>query len=113
MRFARLVSAAALAVALAGGAVYAQPWWWGGDDNRPMHGWGFGMGPGMMGPGMMGPGMMPMMFVMMDADGDGAVSFEEMQAVHKRMFDFVDQNKDGKVSVDEMHALWGVREDKE
>jgi Ca2+-binding EF-hand superfamily protein len=67
----------------------------------------------MSGPGLMGPGMMPMMFVMMDTDGDGAISFEEMQAVHKRMFDLVDEDKDGKVTIDEMHAFWGVRRDRE
>jgi Ca2+-binding EF-hand superfamily protein len=67
------------------------------------------MGPGMM--GMMGPGMMPMMFVMMDTDGDGAVSFEEMQAVHKRMFDLVDGDKDGKVTAEEMRSFMRGSED--
>jgi len=63
------------------------------------------MGPGMMGPdmmGMMSRGMMPMIFVLMDTDGDRALSLEEMQAVHKRMFDLVDKDKDGKITVKEM-----------
>jgi Ca2+-binding EF-hand superfamily protein len=68
-------------------------------------------GPGMM--GLIGPGMMPMMFVMMDANGDGAVSFEEMEAVHKRMFDLVDKNKDGKVTLDEMRDMMGGPPEKE
>src|SRR3546814_15535934 len=56
--------------------------------------------PGMMGrgdgPGMMcrmmgrsdGPGMMRMMFIMMDANGDGTLSQEEFQAVHNRIFNY-------------------------
>ena len=73
-----------------------------GDDDLGMRG-------GMM--GMMGRGMMPMMLVMMDTDGDGAVSFEEMQAVHKRMFDLVDDDKDGKITVEEMQEFMGGRRD--
>ena len=45
------------------------------------------MGPGMMGRvGMMGPGsmgrgmMMRMLFAMMDSDGDGTISLQELQA---------------------------------
>ena len=60
---------------------------------------------------MMGRGMMPMMLVRMDTDGDGAVSFEEMQAVHKRMFDLVDDDKDGKITVEEMQEFMGGRRD--
>jgi hypothetical protein len=93
----------------ASGAALAQP----GEDNGwwrgPWHMWGDRWD--MMGPGMMGPGMMPMMFVMMDTDGDGAVSFEEMQAVHKRMFDLVDEDKDGKMTIDEMRKFMGTWRD--
>jgi hypothetical protein len=81
--------------------------------------------PGMMGQGMMGgmmqPGMMggmPMMgmhghsmrimFAIADADGDGALSFEEVTAIHKRIFDAVDADKDGKVTPEEVQAF--VRE---
>ncbi|MCA1404354.1 EF-hand domain-containing protein [Ensifer sp. IC3342] len=74
------------------------------------------MGPGMMGQGMMGQNMMgrmPMMrghmmkimFAIADADGDGSLSFEEVTAIHKRIFDTVDANKDGKVSTEEIQAF--------
>jgi hypothetical protein len=76
-----------------------------------------GMGqPGMMGmshPGMMGMGgghfrmMLPMMMAMMDANNDGALSLEEVQAVHSRMFTYIDTNKDGKVTPDEVQAAFG------
>jgi hypothetical protein len=129
MRYRALVSAASLAIAIvaAGGAAVAQdtedsdrrgwrgPWHMWDDDwrGRGMMGRGM-MGPGMigmMGPGMMG--MMPMMFVMMDTDGDGAVSFEEMQAVHKRMFDLVDGDKNGKMTVEEMRGFMRDSEEEE
>jgi Ca2+-binding EF-hand superfamily protein len=78
---------------------------------------GMGMGqPGMMGMdhmGMMGMGgggrfrmMMPMMMAMMDTNNDGALSLEEVQAVHARMFTFIDKNKDGKVTPDEVQAAF-------
>ena len=59
------------------------------------------MGQGMMGPGMMRPGMMRMMLVMMDTDGDGAVSLAEYQAAHERMFKAMDADKDGKLTIQE------------
>jgi hypothetical protein len=50
---------------------------------------------GMMG-GMMGPPIMfRMMFALMDADGDGAISLQEFQAAHERLFNAMDSNKDG------------------
>jgi hypothetical protein len=65
--------------------------------------------PGMMQPGMMGQDMMrvrghmmKIMFAIADTDGDGALSFEEITAIHKRIFDKVDANKDGKVTSDEV-----------
>jgi hypothetical protein len=80
------------------------------------------MAPGMMGQGMMGgmmqPGMMggmPMMgmhghsmkimFAIADTDGDGALSFEEVTTIHKRIFDAVDADKDGKVTPAEVRAF--------
>ncbi|PSH63005.1 hypothetical protein CU102_24390 [Phyllobacterium brassicacearum] len=75
---------------------------------------GSGMMPGgMMGRGMMmQPGMMPMrghmmkiMFAVADADGDGALSFEEVTTIHKRMFDRVDADRNGKVTPEEMQAF--------
>ena len=53
---------------------------------------------GMRG-GMMGGGhMMKVMFAIADTNGDGALSFDEVTAVHKRIFDVIDANKDGKVT---------------
>jgi hypothetical protein len=69
--------------------------------------------PGMMGPGMMRhePMMgrrghaMKVMFAIADADGDGALSFEEVTIIHKRIFDSVDADDDGKVTADEVQAF--------
>ncbi|MGO7419961.1 hypothetical protein ACCT09_08110 [Rhizobium ruizarguesonis] len=77
------------------------------------------MMPGMMGRNMMSSGiseglrmmgpmhghMMKIMFVIADSDGDGAISFEELTAIHKRVFDAVDANNDGKVTPAEMQAF--------
>ncbi|WP_376766641.1 EF-hand domain-containing protein [Rhizobium leguminosarum] len=77
------------------------------------------MMPGMMGRNMMssdmnegmrmmGPmrgHMMKIMFVIADTDGDGAISFEELTAIHKRVFDAIDANNDGKVTPEEMQAF--------
>ncbi|MBY3184240.1 EF-hand domain-containing protein [Rhizobium sp. 25PS6] len=74
---------------------------------------GGGMGRSMMQSGMMGSmptmgmrgHMMKIMVAIADTDGDGALSFEEVTAIHKRIFDAVDANKDGKVTPDEMQAF--------
>jgi hypothetical protein len=76
------------------------------------------MGQGMIGQGRMGPAMMggmPMMgtrghmmkvmFAIADTDSDGALSFEEVTAIHKRIFTRVDANKDGKVTVEEVETF--------
>ena len=65
-----------------------------------------GDGGGMMGPGMMmGPRMGIMMMAMMDTNGDGALSLEEVQAVHARMFKYADSDGDGKLTLDEMTSF--------
>jgi hypothetical protein len=64
------------------------------------------MGQGMMGGMMGGRGhMMKIMFAIADTNGDGALSFEEVTAIHKRIFDRVDANKDGKVTVEELQTF--------
>jgi hypothetical protein len=65
------------------------------------------MGPGMMGHGMMGrPGhMMKIMFAIADVNSDGALSFEEVTTIHKRIFDRVDVNRDGKVTPEEAQSF--------
>ncbi|CAN7508603.1 EF-hand domain-containing protein [Pararhizobium sp. LjRoot255] len=59
---------------------------------------------GMRGGAMRGH-MMTIMFAVADVDGDGALSFEEVTTIHKRIFDKVDANKDGKVTTEEMQAF--------
>ena len=97
-------------------------------DGRPYGRmpWGgrWGMGPGMMdgddwGPGMMGPGMMmgrgmmgpQMMIIMMDTNGDGKLSLDEFQAMHKRMFNYLDANGDGQIEMDELGPRWNSNTD--
>ncbi len=83
----------------------------------PDHGTQYGQ-PGMMGRNMMRSGMMggmPMgamrghmmkfMFAVADADGDNALSFEEVTTIHKRIFDKVDGDKNGKVTQEEMRSF--------
>jgi hypothetical protein len=62
------------------------------------------MGSGMMGGGM-GHGGMRMTFALVDADGDGALSVEEMQEAHGRIFRHVDADKDGRVTLEELQAF--------
>jgi hypothetical protein len=72
-----------------------------------------GTGQGMMQPGMMEAmpmtqmrgHMIKVMFAIADTDGDGALSFEEITAIHRRIFDKVDANKDGKVTTEEVRAF--------
>jgi hypothetical protein len=69
--------------------------------------------PGMMGQGMMGRGMtgmpgpapMKIFFAIADANADGGLSFDEVTAIHKRIFDRVDANKDGKATPEEIQAF--------
>jgi hypothetical protein len=64
------------------------------------------MGTSGMMPMMPGSGhMMKVMFAVADANGDGALSFEEVTVIHKRIFDRVDANKDGKVTLEELQSF--------
>lgn len=60
---------------------------------------------GMMSGGMMSPGMRRMMFILMDADGDGTVSLQEFQTAHERIFRAMDGDKDGKLSMQEIQTF--------
>ena len=90
---------------------------------NPMMGQGQSYAGGMMCPGMGGmmgrrmggmdgtgmmmrPGMMRMMVVMMDTDGDGALSLDEVQTVHARMFKAMDADKNGKVTLEEIQQFF-------
>ena len=53
---------------------------------------------------MHGAGMR-MMFAIVDADGDGALSLAEIQDFHGRIFKAVDKNGDGKVKMTEIEAF--------
>jgi hypothetical protein len=70
------------------------------------------MAQGTMGRGMMAHGMrkhglrMKILFAIADANGDGALSFEEITTIHKRIFDKIDVNKDGKVTPEEIEAFF-------
>jgi len=80
-------------------------------ERQGMMGGGDMMGRGMRGRGMMGadamgpPIMFRMVFALMDADGDGALSLAEFQAAHERIFKAMDGNKDGKLTLEEMQAF--------
>jgi len=56
----------------------------------------------MMGSGMGRPGMVRMMMILMDSDGDGAVSLQEFQAGHERMFKAMDVDKAGRLTLEEV-----------
>ena len=70
------------------------------------------MGRGMMGRGMMGRSMMDhsmrmrMMMILLDTDSDGALSLEEVQTAHSRIFKAIDANKDGKVTLEEIQVFF-------
>jgi hypothetical protein len=55
--------------------------------------------------GMPGPAPMKIFLAIADANGDGGLSFDEVTAIHKRIFDRVDANKDGKAMPEEIQAF--------
>ena len=69
-----------------------------------------GIGSGLNLP-FYGPGVeqifgLPVAATIADTDGDGTLAFEEVMAVHKRIFDKVDSNKDGKVTMEEIQTFF-------
>jgi hypothetical protein len=70
--------------------------------DRPRHHGGYARGTGGMRSGMMHLAGMRMMFAIIDADGDGALSLSEVQEFHARIFHAIDENGDGGV---EMHEI--------
>jgi Ca2+-binding EF-hand superfamily protein len=48
------------------------------------------------------PVLMRMIFSLMDADGDGAVSLDEFKAAHERIFKGMDADRNGLLTLDEM-----------
>lgn len=56
--------------------------------------------------GMMHGAGMKIVFAIVDADGDGALSLDEIQDFHGRIFKAVDQNKDGKVEMTEIETFF-------
>lgn len=55
--------------------------------------------------GMGHPMMLKMLIAMIDTDGSGGLSLEEVQAVHARMFGMADTDTDGQLSLDEMRSF--------
>jgi hypothetical protein len=82
------------------------------DRRRGAGGWRHGWrgdrdwGPRHMRGHMMGPGMMRLMIILMDTDGDGALSLEEVQAVHARIFRAIDADGDNRVTPEEIQAFF-------
>jgi hypothetical protein len=71
-------------------------------------------GSGMMGPDMMmahhmmmGPGLTRMMLIMIDTDGDGTLSLDEVQAVHARVFKAADADGNGRLTLEEIESFVG------
>jgi hypothetical protein len=87
--------------------------------HRGRHGMGYGrgMGRGMgygggMGGGMGHGAMMQVVFAIMDADGNGSLSLQEVQDAHARIFAHMDANDDGEVTKGEIRAFFRAGRDR-
>ncbi|WP_353641153.1 EF-hand domain-containing protein [Mesorhizobium sp. WSM2239] len=82
---------------------------------RDRHGSEYRMdrGPRGMRSGMMHGAGMRMMFAIVDADGDGALSLAEVQDFHGRIFNAVDENGDGNVEMEEIESFFHGSDDKD
>ena len=56
--------------------------------------------------GMMHGARMRLVFAIVDADGDGALSLNEVQDFHGRIFRAVDEDEDGMVEMDEIESFF-------
>ena len=56
--------------------------------------------------GMMHGMHMRLIMILMDSDGDGALSLEEFQTAHAKIFNGIDADKDGKVTQTEMQMFF-------
>ena len=63
-------------------------------------------GRGGMGASMMHGAKMRIMFAIVDADGDSALSLTEVQDFHERIFRAVDENNDGMVEMEEIESFF-------
>ena len=65
------------------------------------------MGHGMMRSGRKRHGMhMRVVMILMDTDGDGALSLEEVQTAHAKIFKVIDADKNGKVTPTEAEMFF-------
>lgn len=78
----------------------------GGGPDRDHGGMGHGR---MMMRHQMGPGMLTMMMILVDTDGSGTLSLEEVQAVHARIFNYADTNDDGQLTEEELRGFFQGR----
>ena len=70
-------------------------------NGRGMHGFGRGMGSG----GMHGA-RMRIIFAVIDANGDGSLSLQEVQDFQGRIFKALDRDGDGGVRLDEIEFFF-------
>jgi len=80
--------------------------------DRPGSEYRMGRGPGGMRSGMMHGAGMRMMFAIVDADSDGALSLAEVQDFHGRIFNSIDENGDGSVEMEEIESFFHGSDDK-
>jgi Ca2+-binding EF-hand superfamily protein len=55
---------------------------------------------------MMHAAGMRLIFAIMDADGDGVLTLEEVQDFHERIFNTIDQDGSGDVTLDEIREFF-------
>jgi hypothetical protein len=59
-----------------------------------------------MGRGMGHGAMMRIVFALMDGDGDGALSRQELQEAHDRIFNHIDADNDDRVTIEEIRSFY-------